>query len=398
MKIAMLTPYLPYPPDTGGKIRSYYLLKALSSKHEVDLISVYYEREPEGVEQVRRICSSVSLFRLSRPWTRSDRLKRIMAPMPLSVDHFYMPEAAIEVNKVLERGNYNLIYVDELCMTSYTTGIDDIPQILGRQKIDYVHYQEVAAARGWGRQKLLDLLECHKLKHYERKTLNENYYARCIVCSERDKETLLVLNPTLRIVVIPNGADTAYFRPQPPPADNAPTLIFTGTMFYYPNIDAVLYFFDRIYPHIVAGVPDVRVLIVGHNPAPEIKGLERFSNVRVTGYVPDIRPYIAQSTAMIVPLRLGGGTRLKILEAMAMERPVISTSIGAEGLAVQAGEGIMIADDPLNFASKTVELLQSPELRHRIVARARRLVENSYSWDVLGKRFLEACQEAVHQQ
>jgi len=395
MKIAMLTPYLPYPPDTGGKIRSYYLLKAISSKHEVDLISVYYEREPEGVEHIRRICSSVRLFRLIRSWTRSDRLKRLMAPLPSSVHHFYTPEVAVEVGKLLRGGSYDLIYVDELCMTPYTMGIDNIPQILGRQKIDYVHYQEVATARRWSQQKLLDLLEYHKLKRYEKKILNENHYVRCIVCSERDKAILLSLNPTLRIVVIPNGTDTTYFQPWSSPADNTPTLIFTGTMFYYPNIDAILYFFDRIYPHIVARIPDVRILIVGHNPAPEIKGLERFGNVKVTGYVPDIRPYIAQSTAMIVPLRLGGGTRLKILEAMAMERPVISTSIGAEGLAVQAGEDIMIADDPLDFATKTVELLQNPELRQRIVAKARKLVENNYSWDVLGKRFLEACQEAV---
>jgi len=395
MKIAMLTPYLPYPPDTGGKIRSYYLLKAISSEHEVDLISVYYEKEPEGVEHVQRICSSVRLFRLTRSWTRSDRLKRLMAPIPLSVDHFYTPEAAIEVNKVLEGEKYDLIFVDELCMAPYTINITDIPQILGRQKIDYIHYREMAAARRWGQQKILDLLEYYKLKRYEKKMLSENRYARCIVCSERDKEILISLNPSLRIVVIPNGTDTAYFRPWPSPADNAPTLIFIGTMFYYPNVDAILYFLDRIYPHIVARIPDVRILIVGHNPPLEIKSLERFSNVKVTGYVPDIRPYIAQSTVMIVPLRLGGGTRLKILEAMAMERPVISTSIGAEGLAVQAGENIMIADDPLDFASKTVELLRNPKLRQRIVTKARKLVENNYSWDVLGRRFLEACQKAV---
>jgi len=395
MKVAFLTPYLPFPPDTGGKIRSYHLLKQLGRRHEVHAFSVHYEEHPQGVDEIGQICARLHLSRLSKPWTRSWRFKRLLSSTPRSVDHFHTPASLATVRRELETGGYDLVFVDELVMAAYTAGLRCPSRILAQQKIDYRHYWETACARPWSQDKLLDFLEFVKLRRFQAVTLADRY-PLVVVCSTDDERLLKGINPRINTVIMPNGVDTDHFRPLPADpsgqsADSPPTLIYTGTMFYYPNVDAALYFWREMYPHIVARVPNVRILIVGHNPPPEVKKMGELPNVTLTGTVPDVRPYLSQSTAMIVPLRLGGGTRLKILEAMAMGVPVITTTVGCQGLAVKDREDVLIADAPREFAARTVELLTDPGLRRHLAARGRQ-VALRYDWSVLVQRLLDAWQ------
>jgi glycosyltransferase involved in cell wall biosynthesis len=294
------------------------------------------------------------------------------------------------VRQYLQRHPYEMIVVDETVMVPFAFALET-PRILNLHKIDYQHYWETGAARPWGGRKVLDLLESFKLWRFQRRILSEKYI-ECIVCSEDDARLVHKMNPLMRTAIVPNGVDCAMFGAPAAGEENtwrdAPTLIYMGTMYYYPNIDAVSYFWHEIYPAIRAQIPNVRLLIVGHQPPPQIVQLQNMPNVVVTGSVPDVRPYLSQSTALIVPLRLGGGTRLKILEAMASGLPVISTSIGAQGLDLEDGKDLLLADEPAEFAAKTVRLLNDPEWCRAFSARGR-IVAQRYDWSVLFQRLID---------
>ena len=210
----------------------------------------------------------------------------------------------------------------------------------------------------------------------------------CVTMYDNEKKFLQSINPKLNIAVIPNGVDVENFKPLP---DNFRTnnLLYIGKMDYQPNVDAVLYFIKEIFPVIKRETKNIKFIIVGSNPAKEIKQLENNKDIIVTGYVNDVRPFYEQCALSVVPLRAGGGTRLKILESMAFGRPVISTSIGCEGLDVCNNENIIISDKPQEFARKTIELLQNKDFREKISKNARNLVECNYSWKSIAKRQIQ---------
>ncbi len=212
-------------------------------------------------------------------------------------------------------------------------------------------------------------------------------FGRCITVSDFDRDLLQSVNSHLKIEVIPNGVDTDLYQPLTASA-HSPKLLYVGNMGYRPNIDAMLYFCQEIYPKIRQELSQLEMWIVGVNPSPEIKQLAG-NGVHVTGRVDDVRPLYQESSVCVVPLRAGGGTRLKILEAMALGRPVVSTSIGCEGLEVVDGEHLYVADTPDLFAQRTLLLLTDTEERQRIITQAREFVVSHYDWDSISDRLLQ---------
>lgn len=391
MKIAVITPYLPYPPDTGGKIRSFYLLRGLSRYHTVDLFTVYYGSRPDHTEALHNLCSGVYMVQLCKNSTSISRLTRFLDPLPPLVEYFHTPASLTEVHQRLQAGHYDLLVADEICMAPYIHGLPG-PKLVIRHKVDHLHYRDVAAIKPFSFRRVLEWLDIYKLQRYERCSMSEFDAAVC--CSEDDAAAIRALNPEGPVVVIGNGVDLDYFVPLEE-VSGPPALLYVGTMHYYPNIDAVHCFFQKIHPHLVRLMPDVQVFIVGHNPSADVLAWQRLPGVKVTGSVPDIRPYLAKSTVTIVPLRLGRGTRLKILESIAAGRPVVSTSVGAEGLGLRHGEHILIADDPVEFARQTAELLCSRDLRQRLVAAAQPFVAARYSWQALGEQYEAVCRKVA---
>ena len=397
MKVAVFTPYLPYPPDTGGKIRSYYLLRALTTRFDVDLYTVYHEVPPAraDVEALMACCHRVKIFHLVKSWRTRDQIKRLLAPLPRSVDYFCTPGSLVQVRQHFLSGEYDLVVADELCMAPYAELALDLPKIITRQKVDHLHYWEMASARSWGLERILNYFEALKLRNYARVKMPS--YQAYVACSERDVDVICRDIPGVPALVIANGADLSAFIPtgrQYVPTD--PTLVYVGSMNYYPNIDAMKYFFEKIYNPIIQAVPDVRLQIVGHTPPPEIQRLDELPAVEVTGSVPDVRPYYDQATVFIVPLRLGGGTRLKIVEAMAMGVPVVSTSVGAEGLDVHPGDDILIADDAPSFVRSIRQLLADAGLREHIAQGGQRLAQR-YDWQELTKPYPELVEAVIKQ-
>lgn len=394
MRIAFVTPYLPWPADTGGKLRSFYLIKGLAAAHEVDLYTVAYgERPVPG--PLAGLCRRVDIT-LLKPAPGSQRLSRIVANgAPRSVQHFRTPESMDYVQGQLAQG-YDLLVCDEIAVSPYITTLPAsvrTPRVVNRQKIDYLHYQEMAQTRGLGRDKALDWLEARRLRRFEYGEMP--HYHAVAVCSAEDSREAQRQAPGVPVEVIVNGADTEFFTPLRAP-DPAPTLLLLGTMHYYPNVDAARYYFETMHEALRARVPGLRVLIVGHNPPPEIGALGRRPGVTVTGSVPDIRPYLARSWVQAVPLRLGGGTRLKIVESMAAGLPVVSTSVGAQGLhAATAGEHFLLADGPEAFVAHTAALLLNEGARTRMAAAARAFVEEHYSWARQGERFARLCEDTA---
>jgi glycosyltransferase involved in cell wall biosynthesis len=212
--------------------------------------------------------------------------------------------------------------------------------------------------------------------------------------SAGDAEVLRSFNPALKVRVIENGVDTDYFRPQERPVDRN-TIVFTGSMDWRPNQDAALYFAAEIFPILQPRRPRIRAYFVGRNPSRGVMELARIPGLYVTGAVDDVRPYLAQAGAFIVPLRIGGGSRLKILEALAMGKAVVSTTIGAEGLRVKDGENIVIRDGPREFAEAVLACLDDEALARRIAGRGRELVLRSYRWDELGQELSDFLCETI---
>ncbi len=397
MRVAFFTPYLPYPLDTGGRIRSYHLVRALASRFEVDLFTVHHGNDgpsPSEVAHLEAFCRRVVSYPIYKAWSRWARLTVLLGPLPRSVDYFCSPEALRQAELDLQEGKYDLVIADEICMTPFAELARTQPRLVLRQKVDHLHYRDMAQMRPWGIEKWLDLIESVKLARYERAKMPQ--FHGYLACSVEDAGVIGRDAPDVPALVIPNGADLSAFVPPECPARQEKGLLFVGSMNYYPNVDAILYFFDKMYPAIRQVIPEIQVQVVGHSPAPEVLQLTSHPGVRVTGTVPDVRPYYCEAAVFLVPLRLGRGTRLKIIEAMAMGVPVVSTSIGAEGLDVHDGEDILIANEPEQFVEAVLRLLSDSVLWSRLAEGGRTLAQR-YDWTELTDPFADLALQVVAQ-
>jgi len=231
---------------------------------------------------------------------------------------------------------------------------------------------------------LYSWIQWRKLMRYEARCCRT--FDRVVAVSATDADALRALDPSIPVDVIPNGVDTDAYQPHPLPDNPAPTLAFTGKMDFRPNVDAMLWFCDRILPHVIRRIPDVQLNIVGQSPHLRLQPLARDSHVTLTGFVPDVRPHIAEAAVFVVPLRMGGGTRLKVLEAMAMGKAMVSTTLGCEGLEVVSGQEVVLADDEEQFAGEVVALLNDPQRAGALGRRARAFVETRYAWERITPR------------
>ena len=386
MKILFLSITIPYPPTDGGRIRVMNLLKQIAKKNEVTLLAL--ETEPtdrEGAEYLHRLGIEVELVPHPPhlpPLTVRTGIKALLDGKPITVARYDLPDFRQRLHSVLTESTFDLIHYEMLHVAQYVVETD-VPSLLAQQNVD---------SHIWGRlceqtrnpiRKLLFWWQKRTFARYER-TMSPKFNAVTCV-SEIDRDLLLHACPGLTIEVIPNGVDTSLYQPDPAAEERA-TLIYTGSMDWYPNEDAVVYFTDEILPKIQAEQPDVQFYIVGKSPTERVEQLAKRQGVIVTGRVEEIKPYIGQATVYVVPLRIGGGTRLKILEAAAMGKAVVSTQVGAEGLHLIDGEEIFIADDPSRFADAVNRLIADPALRRQTGKAGRQHVEAEYDWQSIGER------------
>jgi sugar transferase (PEP-CTERM/EpsH1 system associated) len=393
MRFLMITNTLPYPPIAGHPIRNFNLLKRIAQKNEVWLLALVDEDQlPVDLGPLQNICQDVILipFRdfsaIARPL---QALQFLLQGTPPELRLYESALMLAAIRDLVNRIGFDVIQIEDSYMARYQEAIPS--DWRGKKVLTFIDI----AYRQYDRIYRIETKKLRKLRlwFYSRmmRTWEPNYAAKFnlnITMSDIDRDLLLSQNPRLRIASIPNGVDTKEFQVLLPPPEGYKHLIYVGNMGYRPNVDAATYFCEEILPLIQQEIPDVEFWIVGNQPLPEVYDLQN-EFVHVTGRVEDVRPYYQQSSVCVIPLRAGGGTRLKILESMALGRPVVSTSVGAEGIAVKDGENILIGDDPQTFADQAVRLLQDEAAWQKIASQARQFAVDYYDWDAITEKLLD---------
>jgi len=375
------------PLDHGGKIRSFHLAKVLAQSHEVSLFTFYPPTPDDTHDQLRQIFSQVHCVPITIPQQRGAGeyvayAKNILSGRPYSATKYCRPHITDLLRKHLLAESYDVIICDFLLTAPV------IPWDLPGTKVLFTHNVETQI---WERQFQVARNPVWRAVCYrEFQTMRrmELHYLRLsdhvLAVSETDRNFFARFVDPSKISVIPTGVDTEYFRPAEEEAQPN-TIVFTGSMDWLANEDGILYFMREILPRIRQEIPDTTLCVVGRRPSKKlIQAAHEFRGVEVTGTVKDIRPYVAKASLYVVPLLVGGGTRLKIFEAMALGKAIISTSIGAEGLPGVSGKHLLLSDQPEDFARRAIELLRDPQRRNELGQCARRLVELDYSWQSVG--------------
>jgi glycosyltransferase involved in cell wall biosynthesis len=379
------------PVDTGGKIRSYNLLRFLTKNkdHEVTLLSYYGGRRDPDYEAAltKEIPGSQTIY-TAAPDSNAilrglDYLWRLPRRAPYVVSKFTHRAVQTTVAAWLSSGRFDVAVCDFLDAAAIFPSRLPIPCVLFQHNVESSLWERMAAVESNPVKKLSFAIEWAKMTRYERATMGRFHHI--IAVSQHDRRQMLQMNPACEITVVPTGVDTQKFTVAPASSAQPPRVVFTGSMDWGPNIDAVEYFCSQIWPRIRAEFPDAIFQIVGRTPVAKVRRLASES-IEVTGTVPSVAEYLEKASVVVVPLRIGGGTRLKIFEAMAMGKALVSTSIGAEGLEVESGRDLLLADDASSFSDAVIMLLHNAETRRKFEQAARQLAAQ-FDWSRIVPQF-----------
>jgi len=402
MRILFISAWFPYPPTNGAKIRIYNLIRHLSRNHEVTLLSFVrttsIEEAHKSIPLLAQYCHSIKVvpFKTFDP-NKSSTYLGFFSIKPRFIANTYSSEMADLVKDTVTSGTYDLIVASEVGAPSiaslYASRVAGIPIILDALEIAYYKdaYKRQTQLIHWLRHGLT----WYKYRKFTREVLQQSN--ACTVPSEQEKQNLEELIPdNYPIEVIPHCLDIDYYQYDSYGPSEPQSLVFTGSFSHYANLDAVRYFLQEIYPDLKIKNPNVNLKIIGSTNDIDINQLPIDESVTFTGLLNDVRSEVACSWLSIVPLRIGAGTRLKIIESMALGTPVISTSKGAEGLDVKHGENILIADDPGEFVKAILSVLESSSLRLKLSEAGLRLVYEKYSSEFMGRKFEDLIKRIVH--
>jgi len=383
-RILFLTPQLPHPPHQGAAIRNLNLIKIAAQKHAVAVYSfVRSPAEREAADVLHEWCSEVRTFPAPKRSLPERALWTAFSPTPdmgrrLRCAEFARAASQAQADVVQAEGIEMVQYLDQA----------DAHKIFDCHNAEWVLQRRTFALELARRRPLgaaYSLLQWLKLRRYERHACQQA--DALVAVSEEDRQALLDLDRDLEVAVVPNGVDAAHFAPASEPA-KPHTFLFTGTLDFRPNVDAVLWLVQDIWPSIRRDLPEAELTLAGRAPLPAVRRLHGQDGIRVEASPSDIRPHFANSAVYLAPLRAGGGSRYKLLQAMSMGLGIVSTTLGAEGLAVVAGVHLRLADTPAGLAQAAVELARDPAQRQRLGAAARELALARYDWPVLAPALL----------
>lgn len=380
MKILLVCPKVPYPATDGGRIAIYEPLRRLAARgHQITLLApTPQQADAADLAELERSCR-LELVPID---TRNRLLPaafNLLSPLPYTIAKYDARPLRERLRTLLAAEQHDLVQIENLHMAAYQAIATEygVPVVLRQQNVEsqlaerYAHTQR-------GLRRLYARIHAAKLRRYEADVCA--YMDACLAITPEDSERLRALNPQIQVATVPAGVDLDDFQPQPA-SEEPGAIVSVAAMDWPPNADAMFWFTEQILPLIRQTHPAAHLYVVGKNPSAKIQALARMKNVTVTGFVDDVRTYLAKGAVFIVPLRSGGGMRVKILQAMAMEKAIVSTTIGAEGIAAQDNQAICLADTPAAFATGVSRLLADTPLRQRIARNARQLVTSHYSWD-----------------
>lgn len=387
-----------WPKNTGGRLRSFHILDELSRRHRVTLITTHApEEDPDALRRELPFCERVvSVPRTPPKWNTwrfvTALLRALRTGLPVDVVRCADRRVREEVERALSSGEIDLCVADFLCAIPNVPMRGPVPIVHFSHNVEHMIWRRMAAVekRGWRRALLEN--EARKLQLYEADACSRANLT--IAVSEQDRAQLEQTAPGSVISSISTGVDVDYFAPVEVP-QLPDHLVFTGSMDWHPNEDAMCWFMASVLPLIRRDIHGATLTIVGRNPSKRLIAAARRADVGVTGTVDDVRSYIAKAPVYVVPLRIGGGTRLKIYEALAMGKALVSTRIGAEGLPLESGKHFIEADEPQAFADAVIALLRDPARRAALGDAGRKLMVHRYAWQQVATEFGAKCQEAV---
>lgn len=393
MNVLFLSQIVPYPPHGGVLQRGYHLLKEISRYHTIHLVAFVHPeilsteaQIKESMAHLRLFCRSVHYVEL---WPKKSKFHKYLAflvgyiyPYPFSTLAHYSCSCRHLMKKTLQENDIDLVHFDTIGLAFYRDLVGSIPSVVTHHNIE----SNLMARRANREQSFLNRhyvrLQSDRLKRFERE--KSPYFDMNIMMSENDLVQLREMAPTVKGTIVPNGVDITYFTPRDDPQENA--IIYTGGMNMFANKDAVMHLIQDIWPRLKSRIADLTFYVIGQDPPRELlEKAKQDPGIVVLGYVDDIRPYVARSAVYVVPIRVGGGTRLKVLDALAQGKAIVSTSVGCEGIAVTDRKNIHIEDDDSAFADRVIELMADKSRRDELGREARKLAETAYSWESVGK-------------
>lgn len=389
MNILIVTTRLPYPMISGAKIRAFHILKALAERHKVALISFYGSEDEEKHFDIYKSMGVNLVPILNQAIDEQVGLKALFhslsTGLPLTVSKYRHPEMVEAIAKHSRAAD--VIHCEHMHMAEYLFGITDKPKMLDAHNVETQIAYRYSRCESNMLKKLILSLNYRAMRSYEKKVCAG--FDMTLSVSMEDQKVLESEFGAGCVRLLENGVDVDYFAPVNKNFQDQPKkLVFVGAMDWLPNSDGIKYFIKEILPIIRQDFPGIKLDVVGKDPPQDIRQLSNIDGIRVTGTVDDVRPFVHDSHLYVVPLRFGGGSRLKILEAFSMGIPVVSTSLGCEGIECVNGKDLLVADSPADFAATVVRLLKDPELCCRLTNNARILAVNTYSWNVICEKLL----------
>lgn len=377
MNILYVCHRFPFPPKRGGKIRPFNMIRHLSQRHRVTVCSIARsDAEAEEGAGIAPHCERFEIGKVSNPVQVLRMVARLPTAVPSSMGFFWSPELADKVNALLAAERFDLIFVHCSSVAQYVTHVRDIPKILdfgdmdSQKWLEYVRYKPFPLKLGYW-------LEGSKMEREERRLAQ--LFDLCTATTRAEWETLEGYGTRVATDWFPNGVDADFFKPDGQGYD-ADTVSFIGRMDYYPNQECMFDFCERTWPLVRARRPGMKLLIIGADPSPAVKKLGELPGVTVTGSVADVRPYVLRSAAMVAPLNIARGTQNKILEAMAMGVPVVSSGVAAGGVDAVAGEHFLVANKPAQYADAILRIAEDPDERARLAHAGRQRMLSHHAW------------------
>jgi sugar transferase (PEP-CTERM/EpsH1 system associated) len=398
MNILWIKTELLHPIDKGGKIRTYNMLKELKREHRITYLTLDDgTADAAARERAIEYCHDLVCV----PHTQRQKFtagfyaalfSNLVSSLPYAIKKYTSPELRQEISR--RAGDCDVVVCDFLAPAANVPANLGKPTVLFQHNVEAMIWKRHCEVQNNPLKKAYLFAQWKKMRAFERRMCRS--FDSVVAVSEEDCVQMRSEYGAENVFDVPTGVDTEFFRPSGVEKSAAHNLVFTGSMDWLPNEDAIRYFTEQIMPRIKSQIPDATLTVVGRNPYQSLVELAKTDDsVVVTGRVDDVRPYMERAAAYVVPLRVGGGTRLKIFEAMAMEKPIVSTTIGAEGLPVSDGAELLLADTPDSFAAAVVRVLQDSDLANELAQRAANLVRAEFGWQKVAERFANICEGAL---
>jgi glycosyltransferase involved in cell wall biosynthesis len=390
VKVLWVNSNFMHPTTKGGQIRTLEMLKYLHRWHEIHYVALENPDQPEGPQRAPEYSAKAYPFRHQVHDKRSaafagELLQGLFARVPLAVSRFHPAGMRGFLEDLIRRERFDAAVMDHLAPTAYFP--DRAHAVLFQHNVEFMIWRRHAENADGALRRTYFKMQADRMFQYERQVCRESGHV--VACSELDRRTFSESFGISHVSTVPTGVNIDYFKPPAAPANSTsrPDLVFVGSMDWLPNEQGVIWFAREILPLIRRKRPNASFAVVGRTPPASIQALAQEPGIIVTGTVPDVRPWFWESAVSVVPLRVGGGTRLKIYEAMAAKTAIVSTTIGAEGLEYQHSENIRIADAPADFAAHCLDLIENPAERQRMTTCAWELVNQRFSWEVAARAF-----------